>query len=122
MEDPELTGPINTRGGRPIKQENEKRCLQANVRFTIAEYNKLKADSDKAGITVADLIRRGALNITIVVPKEKSYARLTHEINRLGNSANQIARRLNSGSSYRETWEYVAKLCSKALDRVANDP
>lgn len=116
-----MTRPATNRGGRPIKQPNEKRCLQVNLRLTIAEFDIAKAQADRAGITVAEFIRRAMLNTKIVAPAAKSYARLTYEINRLGNNANQISRRLNCGSPYKAAWDYVARLCARTLEDVAND-
>jgi hypothetical protein len=117
-----LSKPITGRGGRPIKQKDEKRCIQINIRITIAEDHYFRQQATTARLSVAEFIRQSALNIRIVTPLGKDQSRLSYEINRLGNNANQIARRLHQGSEYRSSWDYVAELCAKTLEKVVNDP
>lgn len=117
-----MSKPITGRGGRPIKQKAEKRCIQINIRITIAEDHYFRQQAASAGLSVAEFIRQSALNIRIVTPLGKDRSRLSYEINRLGNNANQIARRLHQGSEYRSSWDYVAELCTKTLEKVVNDP
>lgn len=117
-----MTSHTAKRGGRPIKQPHEKRSIQIKLRVTIAEDDYYKKQAGRAGISVAEYLRRTGLNIDIRVPRPAADAELVTSINRLGNNANQIARRVNVGSTYRYYWDLVAQKCAEALDRVLERP
>lgn len=109
---------IKGRGGRPVKQPDEKRCLQINLRVTIAEHDDIAAESAKANLSVSDFIRRSALNQRVIVPKSVADAALIREINAIGNNVNQISRAANRGQDERDYWRAIGDKIAQALDEV----
>lgn len=113
-----MSRPIKGRGGRPIKHPDEKRCLQVNVRLTIAEYDDIAAEAAKANLSVSDFLRRAALNQRVVVPKTLADAALIKELNAIGNNLNQISRAANRGQDERHYWRAIGDKISQMLDEV----
>lgn len=113
-----MSRPIKGRGGRPVKQPDEKRCLQINVRLTIAEHDDIAAEAAKANLSVSDYIRRTALNHRVIVPKSLADAALIREINAIGNNVNQISRAANRGQDERDYWRAIGDKIAQTLDEV----
>jgi hypothetical protein len=113
-----LSKPITGRGGRPIKQKAEKRCIQINIRITIAEDHYYRQQADKAGLTVAEYLRRAGLNLAISVPRPMADAQLIREVNAIGVNINQIACAANRGQDQRDFWQTLADKVANTLDEL----
>lgn len=113
-----MSTPITGRGGRPNKQRDEKRCIQISIRITIAEDHYYKQQAAKAGLSVAEYIRRAGLNLVIAVPRPMADAQLIREVNAIGVNINQIARAANRGQDERDFWRSLADKVANTLDEL----
>ena len=83
--------------------ENRQRQKSIGFRANEAEYEQLKADAARAGLSLSDYARSTLLNAPVTrqvkrPPIEvKALAALQGQIGRVGNNINQIARLMNSG-------------------------
>jgi len=59
MEDPPV---YNTKGGRPRKEEREKRSTTIGVRFSSFEKTLIKAKAKQSGLKDCEYIRQAAIN------------------------------------------------------------
>lgn len=84
------------RTGRPIKLEHERRSEQVKTRFTLAEIDHLRANANKAGLTLADYVRRCSLQMRVVEKSGGAGPQVINELVRIGNNLNQIAKALNT--------------------------
>jgi hypothetical protein len=91
-----MTALATKRGGRPIKLEHEKRSEQVKTRFTIAEIDHLRSEANKAGMTLADYVRRCSLQMRVIEKAGGPTPQVISELVRIGNNLNQIARALNA--------------------------
>lgn len=91
-----MTTLTTKRSGRPIKLEHEKRSEQVKTRFTIAEIDHLRANANRAGLTLADYVRRCSLQMRILEKAGGPTPQVLSELSRIGNNLNQIARALNT--------------------------
>ncbi|MGY5054073.1 plasmid mobilization relaxosome protein MobC [Streptomyces sp. 900105755] len=93
---------------RRRERDDERREKRVDVRYSVAEKAKILAKAKALGITGAHLV--GAVVMAFVngeahLPNQRTvyddvideFAALRTQIARIGNNANQIARRLNSG-------------------------
>jgi hypothetical protein len=101
-------------GGRPRKSEPSLRIAWLRARVTAAERHLIEQLARDANKTLSDYLRDTALTARIMI---KRYRRVEpvvlHELSRIGNNLNQIARICNStGESRRaESIEiYLAEL------------
>lgn len=83
---------------------------RVTIRFTQDEYNKLKDEATKLGITLSSYLRNKILgnrgNLLTKCDKE-----LLYELNRIGNNLNQIAKHCNINKS-------IDKLALKELVEI----
>lgn len=110
---------LNTKGGRPLKQEHEKRSEQVKTRFTLAEIDKIRADANRAGLSLADFVRRASLGSAITVRHGGSEPQALTELNKIGINLNQIARSLNRGQPVPYYLEQAIAKLVQTLDEVA---
>jgi hypothetical protein len=84
---------------RPKKAEAERREAQQKVRLTFAEQADLERFAAHHGLTVAEYMRRRALDYRLPsnAAGQRQTALLATALMRLGVNLNQIAHRLNSG-------------------------
>ncbi len=88
---------------RKSGSENRQRQKSIGFRANEEEYAQLKADAERAGLTLSDYARSTLLNAP--VPRQvkrppievQTLAALQGQIGRIGNNINQIARLMNSG-------------------------
>ena len=113
-----MTKSLRGRGGRPVKQNEEKRCIQINIRVTIAENDYYAQQAAKAGISISEYLRRAGLNMIIAVPRPIADAHLIREINAIGVNINQIARSSNRGQDEREFWRALAEKVANTMDEL----
>ncbi|OYW52823.1 MAG: hypothetical protein B7Z29_18280 [Hyphomicrobium sp. 12-62-95] len=113
-----MSRPIKGRGGRPIKQPDEKRCVQVNTRMTIADYDMITAKAAEANLSVSEFMRRAALGHRIVVPVATVYAPLIRALISIGNNINQIARSSNRGQEEQAYWRAIGDRVSFVLTEV----
>jgi hypothetical protein len=113
-----LSRPIKDRGGRPVKQPDEKRCVQVNIRMTIAQYDLVTAKAAEANLSVSEFMRKAALGHRIIVPVATVYAPLARALISIGNNVNQIARSSNRGQEERAYWRAIGDRVSYVLTEV----
>ena len=84
---------------RPKKAEAERREAQQKVRLTFAEQADLERFAAHHGLTVAEYMRRRALDYRLPADTagRRQTALLATALMRLGVNLNQIAHRLNAG-------------------------
>lgn len=109
---------ITGRGGRPIKQPEEKRCIQINIRVTIAENDYYTAMADKVALSVSEYLRRAGLNMRITAPRGMADTALIRELNAIGVNINQLARAANRGQDERDYWRGIGAKLSFTLSEV----
>ena len=81
-------------GGRPRKDPRDRRTKRYGLRLSPKEYEEIQDRAERAGLSVAEYLRRRALGKPISTKVEK---KTTEELNRIGVHLNQIARRASSG-------------------------
>lgn len=115
-----MTALTTKRTGRPIKQEHEKRSEQVKTRFTIAEIDHLRENANKAGLNLADFVRRCSLQMRVLERSGGPTPQVINELIRIGSNLNQIARALNTHRQPVPDYlsEAIAKL-EQTLDEVA---
>lgn len=113
-----MSRPIRGRGGRPIKQQDEKRCIQINIRVTLAEHDYYAGEAAKVALSVSEYLRRAGLNLKVSAPKSIADAALIRELNAIGVNINQIARAANRGQDERDYWRAIGVRVGHALSEV----
>ena len=74
---------------------SENRDYILHVRLTDSEHAELKSEAEKTGRSMSSVMRRrGFLSKTIVRDRETEF-QLIHNLIKVGNNLNQIAKRLN---------------------------
>lgn len=91
------------RGGRPRKPELERRALQINARVSPDEMAAIEQRAAGANRMLSEFIRELALSGKIAVRQFHALSAIDrHDLARIGNNLNQIARVLNqTGDSAR---------------------
>ena len=77
------------------------RALRANVRFSEREYIRISKEANELGTTIPSLLKVAYFSgaeLKFLMQPGIAKSILT-ELRRIGNNANQIARRVNSGLS-----------------------
>lgn len=113
-----MSRPLKGRGGRPIKQPEEKRCIQINIRVTLAEHDYYAGEAAKLALSVSEYLRRAGLNLRVTAPKSMADAALVRELNAIGVNINQIARAANRGQDERDYWRAIGSRVSHVLGEV----
>ncbi len=124
---------------RPQKQPHERRAyavkdartgrtkissvasLRANV--TLAEKAFAEEQAHKAGISIAEYVRRRALHepVAAVAPKAGPSPALISELNRIGVNLNQLTRHANAGKLQAASVELALDELRAALAKVLGD-
>lgn len=81
-------------GGRPKKDPADRRSETYGLRLSPREKEELEDRADRAGLSLAEYLRRQALGKQIKTRVDK---KATHELNRIGVNLNQLARAANRG-------------------------
>jgi len=81
------------KGGRPRKDPKDRRTKRYGLRLSPKEYEEIQDRAERAGLSVAEYLRRRALGKPISTKVEK---KTTEELNRIGVHLNQIAHRASS--------------------------
>ena len=117
------TSPVakpKAKGGRPPKAACEKQSHVIAVRLTEDEYATVAAEAARAGLSLGEVARRGALNhrTTIIDPKVAVNMR---ELNRLGNLLNQalISVHTCDKEKVEQSRKNVATICNMLLTAMA---
>lgn len=117
------TSPVannKSKGGRPPKAACEKQSHTIAVRLTDAEYATITAEAARAGLSLGEVARRGALKhrTTIIHPQVAINLR---ELNRLGNLLNQALTSVHTCSrdKVEQSRKNVATICSMILAEMA---
>jgi hypothetical protein len=110
---------LNTKGGRPLKQPHEVRSEQVKTRYTLAELDKLRTDANRAGMSLADFVRRASLGVTFTIRHAGAEPAALTELNKIGINLNQIARSLNRGQGTPYYLEQAIAKLDETLTEVA---
>jgi len=114
-----MTSPRRKTTGRPVKQPNERRRAQMNIRLTLAEAEYIRAQAANAGLTEAEYVRRAAVGLEIRPARTRVDAALISELNAIGNNVNQLARAVHRGRGLPPYWQGAAQRLTALLDEVA---
>ncbi len=114
------TAAKSSRGGRPRKQEYERRIASTRTDLTLTEKQYLRNQAREAGMSEAAYVHRRVLGLPITVPKPKTDVRLLYELNAIGVNLNQLARNVNSGRDgvHAMDWDIVRDKLSRVLRKV----
>ena len=82
------------KGGRLRKDPRDRRTKRYGLRLSPKEYEEIQDRAERAGLSVAEYLRRRALGKPISTKVEK---KTTEELNRTGVNLNQRAYRANRG-------------------------
>lgn len=108
------------KGGRPFKAAHEKQKHVIAVRLTDEEYATITAEAARAGLSLGEVARRGALNhrTTIINPQVAINLR---ELNRLGNLLNQALTSVHTCNrdKVEQSRKNVATICNMILAEMA---
>ena len=111
------------KGGRPSKAAHEKQSHVIAVRLTDEEYATITSEAARAGLSLGEVARRGALNhrTTILNPQVAINLR---ELNRLGNLLNQALISVNTcdRDKVEQSRKNVATICNMILTAMASKP
>ena len=117
------TSPVakpRAKGGRPFKAAHEKQSHVIAVRLTDDEYATITAEAARAGLSLGEVARRGALNhrTTIINPQVAINLR---ELNRLGNLLNQALASVHTCDKEKveQSRKNVATVCNMILNAMA---
>ena len=110
---------LKKKGGRPAKQENEKRECRYNLRLTTAEDIIIRDQAAVAGLKPAEFLRRRALNYRVPSPANIVERELIYELNKIGVNINQIALAANTNRSYKGNVAAVYTKLNEVLEKVA---
>ena len=81
-------------GGRPRKDPADRRSETYGLRLSPKEKSELEDRAERAGLSLAEYLRRRALGKPVRTRVDKEA---THELNRIGVNLNQLARAANAG-------------------------
>lgn len=113
--------------------ENRQRAKRVTLRFSEAEYDKLCAKADKAGLSLSAFLRHAALGSAGPRAKRKPpidrelFARALAQLGKLGSNVNQLAKygnqgRLVSNKHLKEAAEQIAILRAVFFIAIGRDP
>ncbi|HEO3627718.1 TPA: plasmid mobilization relaxosome protein MobC [Streptococcus agalactiae] len=92
-------------GKRPALSERKRKSGTVKIRVSESEAEAIKSKANQWGVTVSQYLRDAALNHEVrkmIITNNSDLNLLTAEVNKIGINLNQIARRLNASTSYRE--------------------
>ncbi len=105
---------------RPIKAVEERRTEQQKIRYRLDEIETVRKHAAETGLTVAEFVRRRSLLENPPAHGKSIDPALIHELNRIGNNVNQLARSVHRGSDFQRYWREVGQeletVLAKALD------
>lgn len=83
------------------RQNQAKRSTSAHFRLTPQERFQLVESAAQTGLSLSDYIRTQALNGRVVVKNgsDKATFKLAYQLKKIGTNINQMAHRMNAGSS-----------------------
>lgn len=84
-----------TVGGRPKKNDSERKDCKTNVRFTKYEHEKLCEQAKKANMKLPELIRLLVVKGKVVPKYSEEEKQIIRNVATLNNNLNQIAKNLN---------------------------
>ena len=108
---------------RPVKQSDEKRTEQLNLRLTLAEVEAIRSEATKAGLPVAEYVRRRSLGYQVPSAAARSSdPALVSEINRIGVNVNQLTKAVHMDdhrSPFTAEWRAILSELRQVLTKVA---
>ena len=79
-----------------MAKKDEKKPVQIHFRLSQKEYDSIKHNSLKAGLTISEYARRALVGEKIVSAPPADFSELIREIKRVGSNLNQLVRKLNA--------------------------
>ena len=76
---------------------NAKKEVTFKMRMTADEYEKLKAQSERTGLTMSSVMRSAWKRLKIVELPPTDFTETVTQLRRIGNNLNQLARAANMG-------------------------
>ncbi len=102
--------------GRPRLQPAELRDMRLPApRLTAAELAFVTDQADRAGLTLAEYVRRRVLGLEVAPARSLTDERMIYEVNSVGVLLNQIARSLNSDRPERTDLADTLQATKRAL-------
>ena len=104
---------------RPSKDPTELRTQRFNLRLTLAEIERLRANAAAAGLEPHEYARRRTLGHRIPpAPSRGADPALLSELNRIGVNVNQLARATHRGSDFTLYWREVGAKLEAVLGKL----
>ena len=101
---------------RPKKEKELKRSHCAMLRFTDTEYEIITENADKAGLPLAEFLRKQVMKEKVtakyeIVADVPELKKLVAEFGKIGNNLNQIARHFNQGGIHSQEMRQAVNRC-----------
>ena len=74
----------------------DKKALRIYIRVTSDEYESIKKNADKSGLSISEYARRSLVGDKVVAAPPADFGELIREIKRIGSNLNQVVRKLNA--------------------------
>lgn len=104
--------PNRKKGGRPRKDENERRSRHVKVGFTPLEFDTVEYKARQAGQQNADYIHDAALDARVQPRINDEQLELVRKVAGMGNNLNQIAHKANT-AGYPHVSQHLKSLISE---------
>jgi len=101
---------------RPKKEKELKRNHPVMLRFTDTEYEIITENAAKAGLPLAEFLRRQVMKGKVIAKYEivadiPELKKLTAEFGKIGSNLNQIARHFNQGGIHSQEMRQTINRC-----------
>jgi len=101
------------KGGRPIKEESQKRSYRIGLRFSMAEKVSLKQKAERAGLTPSEYIRQASLKGRIIPAPGAEELKAYRELTGIANNLNQLTK-----EAHKQNLPMIAPRLLKAMEDV----
>lgn len=72
------------------------KTVQIHFRVTSSEYESIKNNADKSGLSLSEYARRSLVGEKVMAAPPAEFGELIREIKRIGSNLNQVLRKLNA--------------------------
>ena len=72
------------------------KTVQIHFRVTSSEYESIKNNADKSGLSLSEYARRSLVGEKVMAAPPVEFGELIREIKRIGSNLNQVLRKLNA--------------------------
>jgi len=114
---------MRRRTGRPTKVAEDRRAARLPApRVTAAERVMVEAKAARAGLVVAEFMRRAALGQTVRERPRAASDQLLSELNRIGVNLNQMTARLHMTGELADELPVTLAQLRGLMDAIADGP